>query len=590
MGLEERPLTDGEASPGTPTQFDVAIVGGGPGGSTLGGLLKKYRPDWRVLIVEREKFPREHVGESQLPPIGLVLEELGVWDKIEAANFPVKIGATYLWGKDPELWDFNFIPPMAYLGHARPAKFEGIRRMTALQVDRAKYDDILLRHAEELGCVVLEETAVREVSKTGDSIHALHLSDGQAVTARWYVDASGNAGVLRRAMGVEIDCPTQLKNVAFWDYWENTQWADTVGVGGTRIQVMSVGFGWLWFIPLGPTRTSVGLVCPAAYVKQAGKTPEELYLTAIAASPRISDLTLGGSRSGDLRSRKDWSYIAERQFGENWFLVGEAGGFADPILTAGLMLTHAGARELAYTLMTLDGSLDREWLVGQYSDNQCRRVRQHIRFADFWYAANGQFTDLQEYCRTIAQEAGLVMTASEAWAWLAQGGFGNDVVGQAGIGGCSLASANQVTQRFLDEDLHWHANERNVFKLNLDGAERTRLAMYEHGRVVAIECFVRDGKRLPIISHYHLLVECLKRSSDIETIMAIVSATVAKQFHVDEQPAMITYTLQSLEVMVTEGWVEASIDPTRPRLNLESPRVGELICQHVDLSRAGTRL
>src|SRR5262249_55617710 len=163
--------------------------------------------------------------------------------------------------------------------------------------------------------------------------------------------------VLRKAMGVEIDCPTELKNVAFWDYWENTAWADTIGVGGTRIQVMSVGFGWLWFIPLGPTRTSLGLVCPASYYLRAGKSPEELYVAAIAESERISELIRGGRRSGNLRSRKDWSYVAERQSGDNWFLVGEAAGFADPILSAGMTLTHTGARELAYTLIALsDGA------------------------------------------------------------------------------------------------------------------------------------------------------------------------------------------------------------------------------------------
>jgi flavin-dependent dehydrogenase/uncharacterized protein YjhX (UPF0386 family) len=570
--------------------FDVAIVGGGPGGSTLGGLIKKYRPEWSVQIVEREKFPREHIGESQLPHIGPVLDELGVWDKVEAAAFPVKIGATFRWGKEPELWDFNFIPPRDFLGLRRPAPFEGVRRMTAFQVDRAIYDDILLRHAEELGCRVLEETSVREVAKTGDQIEALHLSDGQSVAARWYVDASGNAGVLRKAMGVEIDCPTELKNVAFWDYWENTAWADTIGVGGTRIQVMSVSFGWLWFIPLGPTRTSLGLVCPASHYKQAGKTPEELYVTALAESERISELIRGGTRTGEVRSRKDWSYVAQRQSGENWFLVGEAAGFADPILSAGLTLTHVGARELAYTLFALSETAhDPQWLTEQYGENQRRRVRQHMRFAEFWYAANGQFTDLKEYCQLIARESGLALSAKQAWAWLAQGGFANDVIGQAGIGGYSLSGMNQVTQRFLDEDLHWHANDRNVFKLNLAGAERQRIAKYELGRIIAVDCFVRDGKRMPVVGFYELLLECLKRTSDIQSIVAMIGATVQKQIHPAEQKVIVLHAMQVLEVMVAEGWVEASLDPSRPRLSLTSPRVGELIRPHVDLSEAGTR-
>src|SRR5471030_1039549 len=77
--------------------YDVAIVGGGPGGSTTAGFLKKFAPDCEVVILEREKFPRDHVGESQLPPISRILDEMGCWDKVEAADFPIKIGATYRW-------------------------------------------------------------------------------------------------------------------------------------------------------------------------------------------------------------------------------------------------------------------------------------------------------------------------------------------------------------------------------------------------------------------------------------------------------------------------------------------------------------
>ncbi len=83
--------------------FDVAIIGGGPGGSTTAGMIKRHAPDISVGVFEREQFPREHVGESQLPPIGRVLEELGCYEKVEAANFPIKIGATYRWGGNNKL-------------------------------------------------------------------------------------------------------------------------------------------------------------------------------------------------------------------------------------------------------------------------------------------------------------------------------------------------------------------------------------------------------------------------------------------------------------------------------------------------------
>jgi hypothetical protein len=99
----------------------------------------------------------------------------------------------------------------------------------------------------------------------------------------------------------------------------------------------------------------------------------------------------------------------------------------------------------------------------------------------------------------------------------------------------------------------------------------------------------RSGKRLPLVGFYELLTKCLKRSSDVETIMQTLSATVEKQFGAAEQQAMFLHAMQVLEVMVAEGWVRASLDPKRPRLGLASPRVGELIRPHVDLSAAGTR-
>src|SRR5580704_11419041 len=87
-------------------KFDVAIIGGGPAAATCGSFLRIHRPDIRVGIFEREVFPREHVGESQLPLCCKILDEIGVWDKVEAANFPVKIGATYRLGNSDDLWDF----------------------------------------------------------------------------------------------------------------------------------------------------------------------------------------------------------------------------------------------------------------------------------------------------------------------------------------------------------------------------------------------------------------------------------------------------------------------------------------------------
>lgn len=109
------------------------------------------------------------------------------------------------------------------------------------------YDKILLDHAAELGCDVREATKVASVDRNGDRVLGLTLADGTHVEAKYYIDASGGVGFLRRAMDIEVEEPTLLKNVAFWDYFENTEWAVSIGVGGTRVQVLSLPYGWMWF-------------------------------------------------------------------------------------------------------------------------------------------------------------------------------------------------------------------------------------------------------------------------------------------------------------------------------------------------------
>lgn len=564
------------------SHYDVVIVGGGPAGTTAGTLIKKYNPNLSVLIVEKEKFPRDHVGESQLPQISDVLQEMGCWDKVEAADFPIKIGATYRWGSDPNLWDFNFLQLEEFKNEPRPAKFEGQRRQTAFQVDRSKYDEILLRHAEEMGCSVREETAVVKVDAAGDRITALHLREEQ-ITARYYIDASGHIGVLRRALGIETHSPTTLQNIAIWDYWTNAEWADKIGVGGTRVQVMSLSHGWIWFIPLGPTRTSIGFICPAEHYKEMKKRPEEIYAEALNSEPRISKLIANATSTGKIETTKDWSFLSDRTVGENWFLVGEAAGFADPILAAGMTLAHTGARELAYTILALEQEKhEANWLKTQYDENQRRRVKQHIRFADYWYAANGQFTDLQEHSREIARDSGLDLSPEKAFQWLGQGGFTNDIVGQAAIAIFDLGSVKQVMQRFSQQEVPWLISAYNVFQLDIQDAEVEFVAVYDRGQISRVKCYVKNGQRLPVTGFYGLLIDILNRTDYIEQIYRQLVLVFRERFSVQHARVALHQALGCLEVMVSSGMVKAILNPELSKLNVSIPMEGELIHTHRD--------
>ncbi len=559
--------------------YDVAIVGGGPAGSTLGSLLKKYHPELRVAIFEREQFPREHVGESQLPPIGKILDEMGCWDKVEAANFPIKIGATYRWGTSPDLWDFEFLPIAQFRDEPRPARFINQRQQTAFQVDRATYDHILLEHAAELGCEVLYCCPAAPVIEQPGEVSALTLDDGRIVTARYYVDAAGGTGVLRRPLGVEVDVPTSLKNVAFWSYWENAEWAVEIGTGGTRVQVMSIGCGWIWFIPLSPTRTSIGLVCPAAYYKESGLTPERIYLESLPKDPRIAGLIQNATREEKVYGTKDWSFLAQQSAGKNWFLAGESVGFADPILAAGMTLAQTGARELAYIIPELlRDEAENSWLKQWYENTQKKRIGQHIRFADFWYSSNGQFTDLQAYTSEIAKDAGLEMNPQKAFQWLGTGGFTNDTSGQAGIGGLDLAGLKQITQKFTSGALSWQLNKYNRFKLNLRNATRGDAPRFEAGKITIDTSYSRGEKTIVLSGMYALVVEVVKKHRSAQAIYGSLHQYFQHRRDLGAPVKLLVHhALQALEVLLLEGWVQGSVKPGLPYMKLDTPVEGEII-------------
>lgn len=539
----------------------VAVIGGGPAGSTLGSLIKRHHPAIDVLILERERFPREHVGESQLPLIGEVLDEMGVWEKVEAAGFPIKIGATYRWGSTDDLWDFEFIPGKTFRPQPRPAHYTGQRRKTAFQVDRAVYDKILLDHARELGCDVREETGVRKVLSSGDHVDGLVLESGERVRADQYVDASGNAAILRRAMEVPVEVPTRLKNVAFWSYWENAKWAVEIGVEATRVNVMSLGYGWLWFIPISATRASVGLVLPAEHYKSLGKRPEEVYHEAIQSEPLIAGLLAKARQDDRVHGTKDWSFVSQRIAAENWWLAGETAGFADPILAAGLTLTHVGARELACVIPAIiQGRHASEWLRRSYEEIQIRRIRQHIRFADYWYSANGHFTDLKEFTTEIAREAGLNLSADEAFQWLGTGGFVNDDLRVARVATFSLASTKSLTRFLGGGRSTWEISRYGLFKPNLAGAVEKRVPVFHQGDVLERVVLERDDRVLPLVGAYKRVLEIVSRFQKA----AAIRDELKRQF---PDPEHLTNALEVFEAMVHDGWIKGRKEESKPILD-----------------------
>lgn len=549
---------------------DVAIIGGGPAGSTTGTLLKKYNPSLDVVILERERFPRDHVGESQLPAISQILDEMGVWDKVEAADFPIKIGGSYRWGSTDELWHLDFLRGDRFEDEPRPAKYLGQRQKTAFQVDRSIYDKVLLDHARSRGCRVFEQTKVAKVCTDGDRVLKLEVQrdssakdDENSVQARHYIDASGEVGILRRAFGVEVASPTALRNIAIWDYWQDAEWAVNIGNGGTRIWVMSLGWGWLWFIPVTPTRTSVGLVLPADYFKKSGKSKATIYEEAIAEEPEITRLLRNARAEGNIQATKDWNFLSGRLAGKNWLLTGDSCGFADPILSAGMTLAHTSGRKAAATILELDrGVLDAEWLKDQYSEGHRAQIKHHMQFADYWYSANGRFTDLREYCSDIARDAGLTLNAEDAFRWLATGGFALEEPGLARALSYGVSGIKVVSEHLNGTPICWELCKSNFWRLDLSGAKEDSFAQYMEGRIEVLKAFRRGEHLLPIAGVYAFVIDALKRNMDSIFILEDVVNALIKDSCAPEEA--VSLALDALEALIVEGWIKTKLVSSRP--------------------------
>ncbi len=554
---------------------DVAIVGGGPAGSTVGIFLKKHNPDLHVTIIEREKFPRDHVGESHLPAISAILNEMGVWDKVEASGFPIKVGATFKWGANKEFWDTDFLLQEQFQDEARPAKFVGQRTRTAFQVDRSIYDKVLLDHCRELGCTVLEETKVTKVDRDGDTITGIsvacdpsrpvdEMSEVERIDARYYVDCSGDIGLIRKAMDIGVQSPTALRNIAIYRYWQDAEWAVSVGNGGTRIQIMSLEWGWLWFIPITPTRTSIGLVVPAGYYKASGKTIEELYAQAVAEEPLISRLIQSATPEPEVTATKDWSFLSDRLVGQNWFLAGDCCGFADPILSAGMTLAHTSARKVAFTILELDrGEIDAAWLKSEYDDGHRGQIKHHIQFADFWYTSNGQFTDLKDYCAEIAEAAGLTLDPATAFRWLATGGFTIDEPGVAAALTYRVSGLKLVAVHLGASAPEWELQKTNFWRMDLNGAVESVFSRYRDGRVMRIPCLKKGTKTLPIVDAFRHLIVAMRNNFDSIMILEACVNSMIQQDGIPPSEASLL-AIEAIEALILEGWIKGKVVPSRP--------------------------
>jgi len=349
---------------------DVLVVGGGPSGCVAAAMLA--RQGFSVLLVEREPFPRFHVGESLLPANLLLLDRLGAHEAIRKTDPLVKYGATFYDQESDREHTFYFVkrPSMPNYGY---------------QVKRAEFDTVLLEHARASGAEVLQPaTAGRpRFDRDGVTVAVNGGADCAEVRARFLVDASGRDGLTASAVGRRTRVPN-LGKVALFAHHRGAARAAGIDEGNIRIYVFADG--WFWWIPFADDVTSVGCVLHAKTVRGREGALEALYDEMIGRVPRVAGGLRGATRITPVHRAANFAYVNRPIAGDRFVCVGDAVAFIDPIFSAGVYIAMQSA-ELAVPAVA-QAIRTNQFHARRFRDYERRLlygVRPFFRFIERYY-------------------------------------------------------------------------------------------------------------------------------------------------------------------------------------------------------------
>ncbi|MGG8405087.1 tryptophan 7-halogenase [Streptomyces sp. 12297] len=427
------------------SDFDVIVVGGGPGGSTVASFVAMQ--GHRVLLLEKEEFPRHQIGESLLPStVHGICKLLGVSEAMSQAGFMVKHGGTFRWGSNAEPWSFDFALSPKFAG---PTSF-------AYQVERMKFDKLLLDNARAKGVDVRERSTVLDVVQEEGRVRGVTYDDEHgvrhSVRASFVVDASGNQSRLQGRIGGRREYSEFFQNIALFGYYEGGKRMPSPNSG--NITCVAFGSGWFWYIPLSDSLTSVGVVLRRDQAHRVRGDRAEALAALIKECPLLSDFLSEARRVrsgpyGEVRIRKDYSYLHDTFWRPGMVLIGDAACFIDPLFSSGVHLATYSALLAARSINTsLRGDIDERECFTEY---EARYRKEYGLFHDFLTAFYDVNRDEQEYfgeAKRVSKGA-----ASEAVS------FVELVGGGASDEGALISEAYQAQRRadLLDHvpQMHW---------------------------------------------------------------------------------------------------------------------------------------
>ena len=308
--------------------YDAIVIGGGPSGASVSTILAEY--GHRVLVLEREKFPRYHVGESLIPFTYFPLERLGLVDRMRKSHFVKKFSVC-------------FVPPNGRL--SQPfyffTRYDRDTVAQSWQVLRSEFDEMLLNHAREKGAEVHEQTRVKELlrDESGRVIGVRAVNhEGQETDyhGKITVDCTGKEAFTTVRNGWRVRDP-YLNKVAVWTYYKGSKRAPGIDEGQTTVAFVQDN-GWFWHIPQHDDRVSVGVVAEGKYLSRDGvKDAESIFKREVEENLWIKDCLSEGEQTGEYYVTSEYTHHSKHCGSDGLLLVGDAFAFLDPVFSSGLM-------------------------------------------------------------------------------------------------------------------------------------------------------------------------------------------------------------------------------------------------------------
>jgi flavin-dependent dehydrogenase len=318
---------DDPMSDTTTSSTDVVVVGGGPAGSTVSTILAQRGV--KVRLIERDRFPRFHIGESLIPETYWVLKRINMLDKMKKSAFVKKYSVQFVNASGKMSAPFYFHDNKDH------------ECSQTWQVIRSEFDTMMLDNAREHGVTVHQPARVLETLFEGDRAVGVRvrLEDGteETVRAKVVVDASGQSTMLQNKFKLRLWDPV-LNKGAVWTYWKGAYRDVGRDEGATVVIQTPNKQGWWWYIPQHDDTVSIGVVAPFDYLFKGRGSHEQIFNEEMAACPEVQKRLATGERATGFFATKDYSYRSSKVAGDGWVLVGDAFGFLDPLYSSGVLL------------------------------------------------------------------------------------------------------------------------------------------------------------------------------------------------------------------------------------------------------------